>query len=48
MPKIVVLVKFTPDLTGDRSFQADGTVDRVSVPGRLSDIPDPAASRLAW
>ncbi len=45
MPKIVVLVKFTPDLTGDRSFQADGTVDRVSVPGRLSELDEHAAEQ---
>ncbi len=45
MPKIVVLVKFTPDLTGDRSFLADGTVDRVSVPGRLSELDEHAAEQ---
>jgi len=45
VPKIVVLVKFTPDLTGDRSFQADGTVDRVSVPGRLSELDEHAAEQ---
>jgi electron transfer flavoprotein beta subunit len=42
VPKIVVLVKFTPDLTGDRSFQADHTVDRVSVSGRLSELDEHA------
>jgi len=45
VPKIVVLVKFTPDLTGDRSFLADGTVDRVSVPGRLSELDEHAAEQ---
>jgi electron transfer flavoprotein beta subunit len=45
VPKIVVLVKFTPDLTGDRSFLADGTVDRVSVPGRLSELDEYAAEQ---
>ena len=45
MPKIVVLVKFTPDLTGDRSFLTDGTVDRVSVPGRLSELDEHAAEQ---
>jgi len=45
VPKIVVLVKFTPDLTGDRSFLTDGTVDRVSVPGRLSELDEHAAEQ---
>ena len=29
--KIVVLVKYVPDATGERSFAADGTVDRATV-----------------
>jgi electron transfer flavoprotein beta subunit len=45
VPKIVVLVKFTPDLTGDRSFSADNSVDRASVPGRLSELDEHAAEQ---
>lgn len=45
MPKIVVLVKFTPDLTGDRGFLADNTVDRASVAGRLSELDEYAAEQ---
>jgi electron transfer flavoprotein beta subunit len=45
VPKIVVLVKYTPDLTGDRSFRPDGTVDRASVPGRLSELDEHAAEQ---
>jgi electron transfer flavoprotein beta subunit len=45
VPKVVVLVKFTPDLTADRRFLADGTVDRASVPGRLSELDEHAAEQ---
>ncbi len=45
MPKIVVLVKFTPDLTADRGFLPDGTVDRLSVTGRLSELDEHAAEQ---
>ena len=45
MPKIVVLVKFTPDLTSDRSFLPDGTVDRAATPGRLSELDEHAAEQ---
>ena len=45
MPKIVVLVKYTPDLTSDRNFLADGTVDRVGTPGRLSELDEHAAEQ---
>ena len=45
MPKIVVLVKFTPDLTSDRSFLPDGTVDRAGTPGRLSELDEHAAEQ---
>ena len=45
MPKIVVLVKYTPDLTSDRSFLADGTVDRAGTPGRLSELDEHAAEQ---
>ena len=45
MPRVVVLVKFTPDLTADRHFLADGTVDRLDVPGRLSELDEHAAEQ---
>jgi electron transfer flavoprotein beta subunit len=45
VPKIVVLVKYTPDLSADRSFLADGTVDRASEPGRLSELDEHAAEQ---
>jgi electron transfer flavoprotein beta subunit len=45
LPKIVVLVKFTPDLTSDRSFLPDGTVDRAGAPGRLSELDEHAAEQ---
>jgi electron transfer flavoprotein beta subunit len=45
LPKIVVLVKYTPDLTSDRSFLPDGTVDRAGVPGRLSELDEHAAEQ---
>jgi electron transfer flavoprotein beta subunit len=45
VPKLVVLVKFTPDLTSDRRFSADGTLDRAGVPGRLSELDEYAAEQ---
>jgi len=45
VPKLVVPVKFTPDLTSDRRFLPDGTVDRGSVPGRLSELDEHAAEQ---
>jgi electron transfer flavoprotein beta subunit len=45
VPKIVVLVKYTPDLTADRGFLDDGTVDRRSAPGRLSELDEYAAEQ---
>jgi electron transfer flavoprotein beta subunit len=45
VPKLVVLVKFTPDLTSDRRFAADGTLDRAGVPGRLSELDEYAAEQ---
>jgi electron transfer flavoprotein beta subunit len=45
LPKIVVLVKFTPDLTSDRSFLPDGTVDRAGTAGRLSELDEHAAEQ---
>ena len=37
---IVVCVKYVPDATGDRRFEADGTVDRVAVDGLLSELDE--------
>jgi electron transfer flavoprotein beta subunit len=45
VPKLVVLVKFTPDLTSDRHFAGDGTLDRGAVPGRLSELDEYAAEQ---
>jgi electron transfer flavoprotein beta subunit len=38
--KIVVCVKYVPDATGDRSFAADYTVERVGVDGVLSELDE--------
>ena len=38
--KIVVCVKYVPDATGDRRFDADHTVDRVGVDGVLSELDE--------
>jgi electron transfer flavoprotein beta subunit len=38
--KIVALVKYTPDSTGDRHFAADQTVDRDAVSGVLSELDE--------
>jgi len=38
--KIVVLVKYVPDATGERSFAADGTVDRAGSDGLLSELDE--------
>ena len=38
--KIVVLVKHVPDATGERSFAADGTVDRAASDGLLSELDE--------
>ncbi len=38
--KIVVCVKYVPDATGDRKFNADNTVDRVGVDGVLSELDE--------
>ena len=48
--KIVVLVKYVPDATGDRSFASDHTVDRKTSGGLLSELDEYAveqALRLA-
>ena len=43
--KIVVLVKYVPDATGDRAFAADNTVDRVGVDGLLSELDEYAVEQ---
>jgi electron transfer flavoprotein beta subunit len=43
--KIVVAVKHVPDATGDRSFKADGTVDREAVNGLLSELDEYAVEQ---
>jgi electron transfer flavoprotein beta subunit len=37
---IVVCVKYVPDATADRTFNADNTVDRTSVDGLLSELDE--------
>src|SRR5918995_6222771 len=43
--KIVVLVKYVPDATGERRFAADGTVDRESTDGLLSELDEYAVEQ---
>lgn len=38
--KIVVLVKYVPDATGERSFGDDGTVNREAGDGLLSELDE--------
>jgi len=38
--KILVLVKHVPDATGERRFAADGTLDRSSSDGLLSELDE--------
>src|SRR4051794_7508237 len=38
--KIDVLAKHVPDATGERTFAADGTVDRGSSDGLLSELDE--------
>ncbi len=38
--KILVLVKHVPDATGERTFAADGTVDREAADGLLSELDE--------
>jgi electron transfer flavoprotein beta subunit len=45
VPKIVALVKYTPELTAGRSFAADLTVDRAAAPGRLSELDEHTAEQ---
>ena len=42
---IVVCVKYVPDATGDRKFEADNTVDRVAVDGLLSELDEYAVEQ---
>jgi len=43
--KIVALVKYVPDATGDRQFAADGTVDRAATDGLLSELDEYAVEQ---
>jgi electron transfer flavoprotein beta subunit len=43
--KIVVLVKYVPDATGERTFSSDGTVDRASSAGLLSELDEYAVEQ---
>src|SRR6187200_6525 len=43
--KIAVCVKYVPDATGDRRFEADNTVDRVGVDGLLSELDEYAVEQ---
>lgn len=38
--KIVVLVKYVPDATGERTFSADSTVERLDSDGLLSELDE--------
>ena len=40
MTNIVVAVKYVPDATADRKFNADNTVDRANVDGLLSELDE--------
>jgi len=42
---IVVCVKYVPDATADRRFEADNTVDRVNVDGLLSELDEYAVEQ---
>lgn len=43
--KIVTLVKYVPDATGDRDFADDGTVDREAADGLLSELDEYAVEQ---
>jgi len=45
VPRIVVLIKYTPDLAARHQFAADGTVDRAAAGGRLSELDEYAAEQ---
>ena len=42
---IVVCVKYVPDATAEQKFESDNTVDRVSVPGLLSELDEYAVEQ---
>src|SRR4029079_11984624 len=42
---IVVAVKYVPDATADRKFNADNTVDREGVDGLLSELDEYAVEQ---
>ena len=42
---IVVCVKYVPDATADQAFESDNTVDRVGVPGLLSELDEYAVEQ---
>jgi electron transfer flavoprotein beta subunit len=42
---IVVAVKYVPDATADRKFNADNTVDRANVDGLLSELDEYAVEQ---
>jgi electron transfer flavoprotein beta subunit len=43
--RVLVLVKYTPDLVSDRAFAADGTVDRAAVDSNLSELDEYAVEQ---
>ncbi|SDT39469.1 electron transfer flavoprotein subunit beta/FixA family protein [Microlunatus soli] len=43
--KIVTLIKYVPDATGDRGFADDGTVDREDTDGVLSELDEYAVEQ---
>lgn len=43
--KILVLVKYVPDATSERKFAADGTLDRASSDGLLSELDEYAVEQ---
>jgi electron transfer flavoprotein beta subunit len=43
--RLVVLVKYTPDMTAGVRFADDGTVDRAAVDGQLSELDEHAAEQ---
>jgi electron transfer flavoprotein beta subunit len=45
VPKIVALIKYTPELTAGRKFAADFTVDRDAVAGRISELDEYTAEQ---
>ena len=45
MLRIVALVKHTPELTGDRRFAADFSLDRAAVDGGLSELDEHTAEQ---